>query len=183
MGNASRMLKYLYSLDASSPDFLRFLRFLIRYDEGEQHLISLEEPELTRLLDFLDKVRAVLSSICQFRDGPLQALDIIPTSDVVVTECLKKLQTICTHRGTLPSSCILSGELARGGHIPVAANANCELWKGTYHDKQVCIFSYKTPLGNYCDRVKVRIRYCLSSSRLLMDILGCCRRSSRRSSR
>ena len=57
MGKTSRILQHLYSLAASSPDFVRYLHCLIRYDEEEQYLTNLEEPELTRLLDFLDKVR------------------------------------------------------------------------------------------------------------------------------
>ena len=57
MGNTSRILQRLYSLDDSSPDFLRYLRFLIQRDEEEQYLINLKEPELARLLGFLEKVR------------------------------------------------------------------------------------------------------------------------------
>lgn len=67
MGNTSRTLQRLYSLDASSPDFLRYLRFLIQYDEEERYLTSLKQTELTRLLDFLDKVRAVPPTSLQFR--------------------------------------------------------------------------------------------------------------------
>lgn len=59
MGATSRILQRLYSLDTSSPDFLRHLYCLIEYDEKEQYLTKLKEPELTRLLDFLDKVRVV----------------------------------------------------------------------------------------------------------------------------
>ena len=59
MGNASKILQRLYSLDTSSPNFLRYFHCLIQHDEEEQYLTNLKEPELTRLLDFLDKVRAV----------------------------------------------------------------------------------------------------------------------------
>ena len=68
MGKTSKILQYLYSLDASSPDFLRYLRRLIRIDEKERYLANLEGPELTRLVDFLDKVRAVLSTFRWSRD-------------------------------------------------------------------------------------------------------------------
>ena len=68
MGNTSRILQRLYPLPTSSPDFLRHLRHLLRYDKEERYLTSLKEPELTRLLDLLDKVRAVPSTFRRFRD-------------------------------------------------------------------------------------------------------------------
>ena len=58
MGNTSRILQRLYSLHTSSPDFMRYLHFLIQHDKEEQYLTDLKEPELTRLLDLLNKVRA-----------------------------------------------------------------------------------------------------------------------------
>ena len=54
--SASEILQYLYSLDTSSPDFLRVLYGLIRHDEDEQYSSSLEGEELARLVDFLDDV-------------------------------------------------------------------------------------------------------------------------------
>ena len=66
MGNTSRILRRLYSLHTSSPDFMRYLHFLIQQldqDKEEQYLTNLKEPELTRLLDFLDKVRAAPSIV------------------------------------------------------------------------------------------------------------------------
>ena len=68
MGNTSRILQRLYSLPTSSPDFARHLRYLIRYDKEERYLTNLKEPGLTRLLDLLDKVRAVPSTFRRFRD-------------------------------------------------------------------------------------------------------------------
>ena len=70
MGNTSKILQRLYSLETSSPDFLRYLHDLIRRDNEEEYLTSLKEYELMRLLDFLDKV-CVPPSFRQFRDRPL----------------------------------------------------------------------------------------------------------------
>ena len=58
-------LHSLYSLDPSSLDFLRRLHSLIRYDEEEQYLSSLQGSQLARLVDFLDGVRAVPSAFHQ----------------------------------------------------------------------------------------------------------------------
>ena len=52
-------LHRLYSLDPSSLDFSRRLRSLIQRDEQDQYLTSLQGPELARLVDFLDEVRAL----------------------------------------------------------------------------------------------------------------------------
>jgi len=53
------ILHRLYSLDPSSLDFSCNLYCLIRRDEREQYLTSLQGPELARLVDFLDEVRAL----------------------------------------------------------------------------------------------------------------------------
>ena len=63
MGNTSRILQHLYSLNTSSPDFLRYLHALIQYDEEERYLTNLKDFELIRLLGFLGGVRAVLSTL------------------------------------------------------------------------------------------------------------------------
>ena len=68
MRNTSRILQRLYSLHTSSLDFIRYLHFLIQYDKEEEYLTNLQEPELTRLLDFLDKVRVFPSTFRRFRD-------------------------------------------------------------------------------------------------------------------
>ena len=58
--SASRTLERLYSLDTSSPNFSRYLYCLIKTDEEEQYLSSLQGLELTRFVDFLDGVRSLL---------------------------------------------------------------------------------------------------------------------------
>ena len=69
MGNTSKILQRLYSLDNPSPDLLRhLLHHLIKHDEEEEYLTGLKEPKLTRMLDFLDKVRAVPSTLRRFRN-------------------------------------------------------------------------------------------------------------------
>ena len=59
--NTSQILQHLYSLDSSSPYFVRYLDHLIQSDE-EDYLLSLQGPELARLVDFLDGV-CVLPSV------------------------------------------------------------------------------------------------------------------------
>jgi len=62
----SQVLQHLYSLDTSSPDFLRCLHFLMWNDEEERYLISLQGSELARLVDFLDEVRPLPLALCSF---------------------------------------------------------------------------------------------------------------------
>ena len=61
--STSRVLEQLYLLDASSPDLLRYLYYLVQSDDKEQYLSSLQGPELTRLVEFLDRVRPLLRSL------------------------------------------------------------------------------------------------------------------------
>ena len=62
---SNRWILYrLYSLDPSSPGFVSRLRSLIRRDREDQYLTSLQGPQLARLVDFLDEVRALPSAFC-----------------------------------------------------------------------------------------------------------------------
>ena len=54
----SQILRHLYSLDTSSPDLSRYLYHLIQSDREDPYLLGLQGSELTRLVDFLDMVRA-----------------------------------------------------------------------------------------------------------------------------
>ena len=62
MESASQILERLYSLPTSSLDFRHTLHSLIQVDKEEWYLTRLKEPELMRLLDLLEKVRAVPST-------------------------------------------------------------------------------------------------------------------------
>ena len=176
--STSRILQRLYSLDISSTDFLRNLYCLIQCDEKEQYLISLQGSELARLVDFFDEVRAVLSAIRQFTKWTPQALNIIPTTDNVARESLHKLQAICGHYATLPSSYIISGEISRVGDGPIALGAIADVWEGTYRDKKVSIKSLRVRIKHHLAIKKVRIWRCTSSSRLFKNSRGPCSRSS-----
>ena len=58
------ILYRLYTLNTSSADFLRYLHSLIRRDDVEQYLTSLQGPELARLVEFLDKVPTLPFALC-----------------------------------------------------------------------------------------------------------------------
>ena len=58
------ILYRLYTLNTSSADFLRYLHSLIRRDDVEQYLTSLQGPQLARLVEFLDKVRTLPFALC-----------------------------------------------------------------------------------------------------------------------
>ena len=66
----SQVLTHLYSLDTSSPEFSRHLHRLIKNDEEEGYLSTLQGPELLKLVDFLDGVRSLPhQSISSLRNG------------------------------------------------------------------------------------------------------------------
>ena len=159
MENASRTLQRLYSLETSSSDFIRYLRHLIQVDQEEEYLTKLEDPELTRLVDFLDKVRTAPSTFRQLQDRLLQALDVIPANDDLARECLKKLHAICPDREASPSSHILSGELDNLG--PRFFNPyGYGYQRGTYRGKGVDVIDMA---GAWGTKKEVCIQYCVSS--------------------
>ena len=151
------ILYRLYSLDPSSPDFPCRLHSLIRYDEEEQYLSSLQGSQLARLLDFLDQVRTLPSTFCPVTKRVLQTLGNISTDDDLSRQCLHKLQAICGHRATLPSSYIISGEITRSDDHPIALCGTVGVWEGTYRGKKVSIKTLRAPLTDNETLKKVRI--------------------------
>ena len=180
--STSQDLQVLYSLDSSSPDFSRHLCSLIRDDEKEQYLTSLQGSELACLVGFLDQVRTVPPAFDQFTKQIPQALSVIPTADDVGRECLDKLQAICGHNGVLPSSCIASGEISRAGDDPVALSVIADVWEGTYDDKKVFIKTLRVRAKSQQSLKEVRVRYRTSLSCPLNRTCGRCSYFSKRSS-
>ena len=168
----SHILQLLYSHDTSSPDFLHLLYCLIQYDEDEQCLTTLQGSELARLVDFLDKVRAIPSAFHQFTKQTSQALNVIPTTEDVARSCLRELQAICGHHTTLPSSYIVSGEISRVGDSPIIVSAIADVWEGTYGSERVSIKCLRAPLTDNKAIEKVRILCGASLPRLLKNTCG-----------
>ena len=168
--STSRILHRLYSLDPSSLDFSRHLYCLIRHDEWERHLTSLQRPELVQLVDFLDEVRALSSTFCPVTKQIPQTLSAISADGNLSRQCLQKLQAICGHYAILPSSHIASGQIARVGDDPIACGVTANVWEGTYRGKKVSIRCLRAPLNDGRSLKKVRSRYTTSSSCPLKNI-------------
>ena len=168
--SAPWILHRLYSLDPSSLDFLHRLHSLIRHDEVECYLTSLQGSELARLVDFLDGVRTLPSAFCPVMKRALQALSII-SADNVSQQCLHKLQAICTHHTTLPSSYIIFRGVVRVGRGPIVVGRIADVWEGTYRGKRVFIKSLKVLLNSYQTLKKVYIWCSMSLSRLFKNTL------------
>ena len=138
--STSKALQHLYSLDISSPTLSRSLYCLIQRDEEDQYLSSLRGSELDRLVDFLDEVRAFRSTFRLVTEQIPQALSVVPTTDDVFRQCLHKLQAICGHHMTLPSSHNISGDLVRVGGYPISIDGGtADVWEGTHGGGKVCI--------------------------------------------
>ena len=81
-------------------------------------------------------------------------------NDDVSRKCLHKLQAICGHHMTLPSSYnMLSGDLARVGDHLVASGGFADVWKGTHSRREVCIKCLRITMKNREAVMKVRIMY------------------------
>ena len=103
--STSQVLQRLYSLDTSSPDFLRHLYCLIQNDEEDQYLSSLRGSELTRLVNFLDEVCPLFLAFPQLtkQKQTVRILGAAPIVDDMFRRCLHKLRVICSDHAILPS--------------------------------------------------------------------------------
>ena len=176
------VLYRLYSLDPSSLDFSRNLHSLIRHDEQEQYLTSLQGPRLAQLVDLLDQVRAPHLAFCLLTKRIVQALSTISADDDLSRQCLHRLQAICAHRATLPSSYIISRGITRVGRGPIALGGIADVWEGTYRGERVSIKSLKIPPSGDQTIKKVCTRSDTFLSRLLKNTCGSCSHSSKRPS-
>ena len=174
----STALDKLYSLDITSPKFLRGLYAFIRSDEGGKHSAGLNGVELTRLVDFLDKVRPSFSDSYPNVNKTSKALSSIPPSDDIFRQCLRKLRALCSSHATLPTSHIIGGDLVRLGDSAIAWGGFADVWQGEHNGKKVCIKAPRVPLNDTAGRRQVRnLRPQIF---LFTDVLGRCRHSSKR---
>ena len=174
------ILYHLYSLNASSPDFLRNLYSLFRYDEQEHYLSGLQGSNLARLVDFLHGVRTLPFAFHQFTNQTPQTLSVVSANHDISRRCLYKLQDICGHHEILPSSCIVSGQITRVGGSPIAVGPIADVWEGTYRTEKVSIRCLKIPPNDDQTLKKVRVRCPTSSLRPLKNTCVCCSGSSKR---
>ena len=157
--STSQILQNLYSLDTSSPDISRLIHGLIRHDEEDQYLSSLQGRELAQLVDFLDEVCAPPSTFRLVTKQVLQVLSVIPTADDVSRRCLRKLQVVCGDNMTLPSSYTVPGDLTRIGDQPVAFGGFADVWEGTYCGEKICVKVLRVSLNDDQALTKVRTRH------------------------
>jgi len=158
--STSQALQQLYSLDISSPNLSRHLYCLIQRDDEDQYLSSLRGSELDRLVDFLDEVRTLPVALPPVTERIPQVLDAIPATDDVFRQCLHKLQTICGHHMTLPSSHNVSGDLARVGGYPISVDGGtADVWEGTHGGRKVCIKCPRVCMEDLRTVTQVRIQH------------------------
>ena len=98
----AKILQRLYSLNTSSPDFTRYLSHLIQSDKEDPYLLGLQGSELTRLVDFLDTVRALPSAPSNLRNrfhrpSP-SSRPLTMSPDCVYTSCKPSAATTASCR-------------------------------------------------------------------------------------
>jgi len=161
--STAQVLQYLYSLDTSSPNLSRSLYCLIQRDEEDQYLSGLQGSELDRLVDFFDEVRAFRSVFRPVTERFLQVLNAVPAADDVFRQCLHKLQAICGHHMTIPSSYNVPGDLARVGDYPISVDGGtADVWEGIHDGRKVCIKCPRVSEEDLQAVTQVRVRYRLS---------------------
>jgi len=169
----SQVLQYLYSLDTSSPDFLRCLYCFILDDEGEQYSSNLQGSELARLVNFLDEVCSLRPDFQPVMKHILQTLCTIPVTDNIYRQCLHKLQAICEYHMTLPCSYNASDDLVKIGGYPIADGGFADVWEGTHRGRKVCIKCLRVSVKNRETVTKVCTRYRHDHSALLENTHLC----------
>ena len=157
--SASWILHRLYSQDPSTHGFLRHLSSLIRHDEEEHFLTTLQGSELARLVDFLDGVRTLPLVFYPATKSASQALSAISANHKISRQCLRKLQAICDRNSTLPSSYVLSDEIATVGDGPIARGDNTELLEASCGGKKVSVKRPKATSDDDETHRKVRVRH------------------------
>ena len=75
-----------------------------------------------------------------------QTVGAISTNRDLSRKCLHKLQAICGHRSTLPSSSIVSSQIAKVGRGPIAVGPIADVWQANYLTGKVSIRCLKVPL-------------------------------------
>ena len=91
----SQILRHLYSLNTSSPDFSRYLYHLIQSDRESRYLLDLQGSELIQLVDFLDEVRVLPSAFLRLTKqapGPQRHPDRRRCFPIVSTQAAGHLQ-------------------------------------------------------------------------------------------
>ena len=90
-------------------------------------------------MDFLDEVCSFSPTSSQLTKFTVQILGVAQITDEILQQCLLKLRTICINHGILPSSYIITNDLARVGEDPVAFGDFSNVWEGIYNGSKVCI--------------------------------------------
>jgi len=154
------VFQYLYSLDTSSPDFLRYLYYFILDDEGERYSSNLQGLDLARLVDFLNEVCPLHLDFRPVMKQNFQALSCtIPVTDDIFQQCLHKLQAICSYHMALPLSYNVSDDLTKVGDHQIADGGFADVWEGTHNGRKVCIKCLRVSVKNRKKIMKVCIRY------------------------
>ena len=109
-----------------------------------------------------------------------QALSAISANHDISQKCLRKLQAICGHHTTLPSSYVVSDGLTRVGDGPITVGAIIDAWEGTYCSKKVSIKCLKIPPNDDQTLKKVRIWYPTSLLHPVNNTCMPCSHSSKR---
>ena len=132
------VLQQLHRLDRSSSGFQDRLGKIIDGEEFKQCVLSLQDGDLVRLVDYLDKVRQHIV-LPHFPLKSAQALDALNPSTPVFRKCLHELRTVCGTREILPTSYVLSGTLRSVGSLLFTPGGSNDVYEGILDDSRVSI--------------------------------------------
>ena len=131
-------LQQLYGLNRFSPDFHGQLCDILNRKEFVQCVPELQDHEVIRLIDYLDKVRRRIA-LPQSLLMPAQIVDGLDPSSDASRKCLRELRSICGDRAILPTSHTFPSDHLEVDSGPFAQGGFGDVHHGTLNGSKVCV--------------------------------------------
>ena len=129
----------LYRLGTSVTWDPERLEKLLRDGRWLDDLWLLQETELAGVVDYLDNVRFINSTLTEFCSSSPQILNGLDHTGSPFKEGLSVLRELCSSRAILPTSYKLPGELSFSTMWPVSSCGSADIYRGTLDEVDVCI--------------------------------------------
>ena len=129
----------LYRLDTSWTWFPEQLEELLRDEGWLDDLWLLQEMELVGVVDYLDNVRFINSTLTESCSSSPQILDGLDHTGSTFREGLSVLRELCSSRAILPTSYRIPGELSFSTMWPVSSCGSADIYRGSLAEGDVCM--------------------------------------------
>ncbi|KAF9789477.1 kinase-like domain-containing protein [Thelephora terrestris] len=112
----------LGGLSPSDDEYRGHLLGLLNHRDLKPHIHGLQGNDLKEFVELLDN-----------------ALNHLPTNDDLFRKTFRRLQSTCSNRGILPSSCLIPDGMLSKSERAVAAGGFADVYQGEFDGKMVCV--------------------------------------------